>query len=180
MPEERTSTMDPVLRPVTVGFVLTRFGCIVMVRINRQAIAAELLLSYQFSFGINGGVQQVILACIIALEINPSWLMLDLDSKNAHTFCSRDRLEEDVEINVAYHYMLESAFPALYGKTVTVQWHFGMAQTDRRRVSTCRARGSSRVVLKRRFILTCWQRGSIGSNFGFWTEEACCLQSRTT
>ena len=50
--------------------------------------------------------------------------MLDLDSKNAHTFCSRERLEEELEMNVAYHYMLES-FRALYGKTVTVQWHFG-------------------------------------------------------
>ena len=50
--------------------------------------------------------------------------MLDLDSKNAHTFCSRERLEEELELNVAYHYMLES-FRALYEKTVTVQWHFG-------------------------------------------------------
>jgi hypothetical protein len=64
------------------------------------------------------------LACYIALEINPSWVMLDLDSKNAHTFCSRERLEEGLEMNVAYHYMLKS-FRALYGKTVTVQWHFG-------------------------------------------------------
>jgi hypothetical protein len=96
----------------------------VMVRMNRVAVAAELLLSHQFSFGINGGVQHVILACNIALEINPSWVMLDLDSKNAHTFCSRERLEEELELNVAYHYMLES-FRALYGKTVTVQWHFG-------------------------------------------------------
>ena len=69
-------------------------------------------------------MHQVILACNVALGINPSWLMLDLDSKNAHTFCSRERLEEDLELNVAYHYILES-FRALYGKTVTVQWHFG-------------------------------------------------------
>ena len=88
------------------------------------AVAAELMLSHQFSFGINGGVQQVILACNVALEINPSWLMLDLDSKNAHTFCSMERLEEELELNVAYHYMLE-LFRALYGKIVTVQWHFG-------------------------------------------------------
>ena len=91
-----------------------------VVRINRLAVAVELLLSHQFSFGINGGVQQGIMACNIALEINPSWLMLDMDSRNAHTFCSRDRLEEELELNVAYHYMLES-FRALYGKTVTVQ-----------------------------------------------------------
>jgi hypothetical protein len=95
-----------------------------MVRMNRLAIAAELLLSHQFSFGINGGVQQVILACNIALEINSSWVMLDLDSKNAHTFCPRERLEEELELNVTYRCMLES-FKALYGKTATIQWHFG-------------------------------------------------------
>jgi hypothetical protein len=94
-----------------------------MMRMNRLAVAAELLMSHQFSFGVNGCVHQVILACNIALEINPSWLMLDLDSKNAHTFCSRGRMEEELELNVAYHYMLES-FKALYGKTMTVQWHF--------------------------------------------------------
>jgi hypothetical protein len=124
LPEERTSFTDPALRSVTLGSVLTRFGCRVMVRINKLAVAAKLLLSHHFSFGINGGVQQVILACNVALEINPSWLMLDLDSKNAHTFCSMERLEEELELNVAYHYMLES-FRALYGKTITVQWHFG-------------------------------------------------------
>ncbi len=62
----------------------------------------------------------VILACNIALEINPSWYMIGMDSKNAHTFCSRERLEEQLELIVAYHYMLES-FRALYGKTITVQ-----------------------------------------------------------
>ena len=107
-----------------MGSVLTRFDYRVMVRMNKLADAAELLLSHQLSFGINFVVQQMILACNIALEINLSWLMLDLDSKNTHTFCSRDRLGEELELNVAYHYMLES-FQAFYGKTVTVQWHFG-------------------------------------------------------
>jgi hypothetical protein len=46
--------------------------------------------------------------------------MLDLDSKNAHAFCSRERLEKELELNVAYHYILEP-FKALYGKAVTVQ-----------------------------------------------------------
>jgi hypothetical protein len=59
------------------------------------------------------------MACTIALEINPSWLMLGLDSKNAHTFCSRDMPEEELELNVAYHYMLEF-FRALYSKTMEV------------------------------------------------------------
>jgi hypothetical protein len=35
LPEERTSTTDPALRPVTVGSVLNRFGYRVMVRMNR-------------------------------------------------------------------------------------------------------------------------------------------------
>ncbi len=56
LPEERTSITDPALRPVTIGSVLTRFGCRVIVRMNIVAAAAELLLSHQFSFGINGGV----------------------------------------------------------------------------------------------------------------------------
>jgi len=56
LPEDRTLVTDPALRPVTVGSVLTRFGCRVMVRMNRVAVAAELLLSHQFIFGINRGV----------------------------------------------------------------------------------------------------------------------------
>ena len=95
-----------------------------MMRMNKRTVASEVLLSHQFSFRINGGVHQVILACNIALEINSSWVMLDLDSTNAHTFCSRERLEEELELDVAYHYMLES-FRALYGKTVIVQCHYG-------------------------------------------------------
>ncbi len=39
LPEERTSITDPALRPVKVGYVLTRFGCKVMVRMNRMAVA---------------------------------------------------------------------------------------------------------------------------------------------
>jgi hypothetical protein len=50
--------------------------------------------------------------------------MMDMDSKNAHTFCYRDMLKEELELNVAFHYVLKS-FRALYGKMVTVQWHFG-------------------------------------------------------
>ena len=50
--------------------------------------------------------------------------MMALDSENAHTLCSRDKLEEEPELNVVYHYMLMSS-RALYEKTVTIQWHFG-------------------------------------------------------
>jgi hypothetical protein len=67
MLEDRIDPKDPVLRPATVGLVLSRFGCRVLVRINRMAVAAQLLLSHMFSFGINGGVHHVILGCTIAL-----------------------------------------------------------------------------------------------------------------
>jgi hypothetical protein len=119
MPEERIPLADPALRPVTVGSVLTRFGCRVLVRMNRLMVAEQLLLSHQFSYGVKGGVQQVILACTLALQLNPGHLLLDLDSCNAHTFCSRDKLEEELELNILYHYMLMT-YRALYGKTVTV------------------------------------------------------------
>ncbi len=33
-------------------------------------------------------------------------------------------LEEELKLNVAYHYMLES-FRAPYNKSVTVKWHYG-------------------------------------------------------
>ncbi len=50
--------------------------------------------------------------------------MLDLDSKNAHTLCSRDKLEEELELDLTYHYMLMSLC-ALYVQTTTVQCHLG-------------------------------------------------------
>ena len=55
LPEERSSTTDPAFRPVTVGYVLTRFGCRVMVRMNIMKVEAEVLLSHRLSIGINGG-----------------------------------------------------------------------------------------------------------------------------
>jgi hypothetical protein len=103
---------------------LTRLGCRVVVRMNRLVVAEVFLLFHQIFFGINGGIWHVILASNIALKINLSWLMMDHDLKNAHTFCFRVMLEEELELNVAFHCMLDS-FRALYGKTVTVQWHFG-------------------------------------------------------
>jgi hypothetical protein len=48
----------------------------------------------------------------------------DLDLKNAHTFSSRDKTGEELESEVIFHYLLE-VFKALYGKTVTAQWHYG-------------------------------------------------------
>jgi len=124
LPEERTSITDPALRPVTVGSVITRFGCRVLVRMNRLAVAENLLLSHQFSFGIKGGVQQVILGINLSLQLNPSFVEIDLDLKNAHTFSSRDKTEEELESDIIYHYLLE-VFKSLYGKTATPQWHYG-------------------------------------------------------
>ena len=47
-----------------------------------------------------------------------------MDLKNAHTFSSRDKAEEELESGVIYHYLLE-VFRSLYGKTLTPQWHYG-------------------------------------------------------
>jgi len=89
-----------------------------------MAVVAQLLLSHQFSFGINGGVEKVIMGCTIALQVHPSFVQIDLDLRNAHTFCSRDRVEEELESDIIYHYLLKS-FRGLYGKTVTPRWHYG-------------------------------------------------------
>jgi hypothetical protein len=86
---------------------------------NRIAVAAQLLLSHKFSFGITGGVQQVILGCTLAIQVHPSFVLIDLDLRNAHTFFSRDMIEEELESDIIYHYLLES-FRALYGKTMTL------------------------------------------------------------
>jgi hypothetical protein len=87
---------DPALRPVPIGSVLTRFGCRVLVRMNRLEVAAQLLLSHQFSFGVNGGVQYVLLACSIALPVHETFVQPDFDLRNAHAFSSRDRAEEEL------------------------------------------------------------------------------------
>ncbi len=121
MVEDRIDPMDPALRPVTVDYVLTRFGCRVLVRMNRLAVATQLLLSHQFSFGISGGVQQVILACSMALQVHEIFVQSDFDLRNVHsTLCSRERVEEELESDVLFHYKFEF-FRALYGKTVTPQ-----------------------------------------------------------
>jgi hypothetical protein len=46
LPEEKTSLTDPALRPVTRWAVLTRFGCKVLVRMNRVMVAEQLLMSH--------------------------------------------------------------------------------------------------------------------------------------
>jgi hypothetical protein len=51
--------------------------------------------------------------------VHPSFVQIDFDLRSAHTFCSRNKVEEEMESDVIYHYLLES-FKALYGKTVTL------------------------------------------------------------
>ncbi len=72
------------------------------------------------TFNIVGGVQHVILGITLSLQLNPDFVEIDLDLKNAHTFSSRDKIEEELESDVTYHYLVE-AFMALYGGTVTPQ-----------------------------------------------------------
>ena len=91
---------------------------------NRLAVAEVLLLSHQFSFGIKGGVQQVILGITLSLQLNLDFVEIDLDLKNAHTLSSRDKIEEELESDLIYHYLVET-FKSLYGRTVTPQWHYG-------------------------------------------------------
>jgi hypothetical protein len=81
------------------------------------------LYSHQFSFGIKGGVHQVILGIAPSLQLNPIFVEIDLDPKNVHTFSSGDKAEEELESNVIYHYLLE-AFKALYGEILTPKWHY--------------------------------------------------------
>jgi hypothetical protein len=98
--EERVSTADLALRLVTVGSVITRFGCRILVRMNSLAVAEVILLSHQFSFGIKGGVQQVILGVTLSLQVNPDFVEIDLDLKNAQSFSSRDKIKEELESDV--------------------------------------------------------------------------------
>jgi hypothetical protein len=103
---------------------------------NRMAVAAQLLLSHQPCFGINGGVQQVILGCTLALQVHPSFVQIDLDLRNAHAFCSRDKAKEEMESDIIFRYMIEP-FRDLYGKIVTPQWHYGEGPNCPPRAATC-------------------------------------------
>ena len=89
-----------------------------------MVVAETLLLSHRFSIGIKGGVHQVILGILLSLQRNPNFVERDLDLKNAHTFSSRDKVEEELEGDIIFHYLLEG-FKSLYGKTVTPHWHYG-------------------------------------------------------
>ncbi len=92
--EVRDSGVDYALRLVTLGYVLTRLGCIVLVMMGREGMADQLLVSHKFSFGIRGGMHQVIIGFTLALQLNANWVHIDLDLRNADTFFSRGKLKE--------------------------------------------------------------------------------------
>ena len=60
----------------------------------------------------------------LSLQLNPDFVEIDLDLKNAHTFSSRDKIEEELESDVIYHYLVE-VFRSLHGGTLNPQWHYG-------------------------------------------------------
>ena len=122
--EERIDPKDPTLRLVTVGSVIMSVGYMVLVRMKRIAMANQLFLTHKFSFGINKGVQQVILECYLLLQVHPSFVHIDLDLRNAHIFCSRDIAEEELESDIIFQYMLET-FRAVHGNTMTPNKHYG-------------------------------------------------------
>ena len=89
---ERDMLADPRLRPITIGTLLCRFSVRAVLRMHRKGIAERLLQSNQFSYGVAGGVQSVIMGCTVALQCNPEWCLLEIDFKNAHTDCSRGNI----------------------------------------------------------------------------------------
>ncbi len=68
---ERDLLEDPRLRPITTGALLCRFSVRTVLRMKRKGIADRMLRDNQFSYGIPGGVQMVILGCTLALQCNP-------------------------------------------------------------------------------------------------------------
>jgi len=79
----------------------------------------------------------------LALQLNPNFVEIDLDLKNAHTFSSRDKVEEEMESDVIDHYLLE-VFRSLYGKTATSSGTMGTDLIALLQVCTCRRMASDR------------------------------------
>jgi hypothetical protein len=84
---ERLMMSDPSLRTVTIGALLCRFSLRATLRMKKKQFADIMLKSDQFSYGVLGGVQQVILAITTALQANPGWICAQADLSNAHTDC---------------------------------------------------------------------------------------------
>jgi hypothetical protein len=121
---ERLLLSDPSLRPITIGALLTRLSVRTVLRMHRKGIAENMLKSNQFSYGIPGGVQQVILGCTVALQSNPTWVLGVFDLRNAQTDCSRGVIWQELE-NDQYFHLLIQIFICMYGENRTPQRHFG-------------------------------------------------------
>ena len=115
---ERLLFADPKLRPITIGALLCRFSVISVLRMKRKGIADALLESNQFSYGVPGGVQQVIMGCTVALHNNPGWVLAQCDLANAHTDCSRGLIWEKLENDTYFHFLIQT-FICMYGENCT-------------------------------------------------------------
>ncbi len=111
---------DPILRPITIGTLLCRFSVRAVLRMHRKGIAERLMQSNQFSYGVAGMVQIVIMGCTVALQWNPGWCLLEIDFKNAHTDCSRGNIWEELERDTYFHFLIQ-IFLNLYGDNCTPQ-----------------------------------------------------------
>ena len=122
--EERISVTDPSLRPVTVGSVITWFGCRILVRMNMLAVAENLLLSHQFSFGIKGGVQHVILGILFLSTTKPSLRgNRPRPLKCSHLQLTGQGRRRDGK---RYHLSLPSgSFQGSLREDIYPQWHYG-------------------------------------------------------
>jgi hypothetical protein len=121
---KRLLLTDPRLRPITIGALLCRFSVKSVLKMKRKGIAEVLLKSNQFSYGVPGGVQQVMMGCTVALQSNPDWVLGQFDLRNAHTVCSRGLIWQELEANTYLHFLI-LIFICLYGKACTPQWHCG-------------------------------------------------------
>jgi hypothetical protein len=121
---ERLLRSDPCLRPITIGALLCRFSIRATLRMKRKEFAEIMLRDDQFSYGVPGGVQKVILAVTIALQKNPDWVCAQTDLRNAHTDCSRGLIWQELERDPFFHYLIQ-IFINLYGVHCAPQWHYG-------------------------------------------------------
>jgi hypothetical protein len=120
---ERRLLADPRLIPITIGALLCIFSVRSVLKMKRKGIAEVLLRSNQLSFGVPGGVHQVITGYTVALQNNPYWVMGKFDLRKAHTDCYRGLIWQELEADPFFHFLIQIFI--LYGENCTPQWHFG-------------------------------------------------------
>jgi len=125
---ERYLLLDPRLHPITIGSLLTRFSSRSLLRLNSSGLAKRMLRS---NHGIPGGVQQVIMGCIVALECNPTFILGSLGFPwipwilgSPHTDCSRGLIWEMLMNDTYFHFLIH-IFLCMYGDTCNPHWHYG-------------------------------------------------------